>query len=346
MIDPKIPLARPFLTETELEAVGMTFKSGWVAQGSQVKEFEDRVAAYSGAKYGIATNSCTSGLYQSLRALGISGGDKVIVPDFTFWSTGRVVKYVGAEPVVVDIDPLSYCIDVDKVAEAIDDDVKAIIPVHVFGHPADMFKFEKISKEYNLPIIADAASALGSEISGCWIGSFDNFTCFSFQGRKIVTTGEGGMIVLNDPVMAGELRAQVKARSLRMSDIQAAIGLVQMDRIEAFIKRRIDNAKLYGDLIQDRSLAVDIPRVSSRYRHTYQAYVVLVDNRDKVIKYLKLKGIESTIGTYSLTSDPSFRGDCPNGKIAFESSLALPMYHELTRAQIYRVVDALEKALK
>lgn len=345
MREPRIPLARPFLIGTELEAVKKTFESAWVAQGPRVKEFENRVATYSGAKYGVAVNSCTSGLYLSLEALGISGGDKVIVPDYTFWSTGRVIKYVGAEPEIVDIDALTLCIDVDQVEEHIDDDVKAIMPVHVFGHPAEMSKLKRISEEYNLPIIEDAASALGSEISGSRIGSHGNLCCFSFQARKIVTTGEGGMIVLDDFTKAHELWTRVKERSLRMSDIQAAVGLVQMDRIEPFIKRRIETAKLYGDLIQDRDLNVDIPVVSPNCRHTYQAYVVQVFERDKVIKYLKLRGIESTIGTYSLTSDPSFRGDCPIGKRVFGRSLALPMYHELSESDVHHIVSCLRREI-
>lgn len=340
-----IPLARPFIEEPELESVRETFESGWVAQGPKVKAFEEKVAHYSGAKYGVTVNSCTSGLYLSLLAYGISRGDKVIVPDFTFWSTGNVVKYVGAEPEIVDIDPGSFCIDVDQVEERINEDVKAIMPVHTFGHPAELQKLQRIAEQNNIPLIEDSASALGSEDLGRRIGSSGNLCCFSFQGRKIVTTGEGGMIVLNDPDFARGLREKVRERSYRMSDIQAAVGLVQMDRVEQFIERRIQIAELYRDLIEDYRLPVILPSVRVGCRHPYQAYVVLVDDRDKVIKELQERGIESTIGTYSLTSSPRFKGNCPKGAYAYKHSLALPMYHDLT-LHVNNVVDALKEALR
>lgn len=341
-----ISLAKPYFTAVEVAEVLKVFQSGWVAQGPRAKLFEEAVASYSGAKYGVAVNSCTWGLYLSLQALEISEGDKVIVPDFTFWSTGNVVLNVGAEPVVLDIDPDSLCIDVGQVEDRLaDGDIQAIMPVHVFGHPAEIDKLNQLAKRYDVKLIEDAASALGSELGGRRIGSFGNLTSFSFQGRKIASTGEGGMIVLDDKELAQLLHSWVKTRSLRLSDIQAAVGLIQLDRMEDFIEHRIELAALYRDLIWDAKLEIQLPTAQG-CRHTYQAYVILLDNRDRVIQRLREKKIESTIGTYSLTSNPKFKGDCPRGQFAFEHSLALPMYHTLTTSEIFYIVDSLKEILR
>ena len=369
-----IPLARPFFAEEEIDAVRRTLESGWVAQGPRVKRFEEELAKYCGAKHGIAVNSCTSGLNLALIAHGISEGDKVIVPDFTFTATGNVVLHVGAKPEIVDIKIDTFCIDVDKVEEKIDEKVKAIVPVHTFGHPADIQKLNRLARKHNLLIIEDAASGLGSEIEGRKVGSFGNVSCFSLQARKVITTGEGGMIVLNDDVLEEILRAlrsqgsfsprqaeqqkgiklplfRILGFSYRMSDIQASIGLVQLSRIEEFIERRTYLADYYRDLMDDTKLDVKIPEPPNNIRHTYQAYVILVgvNKRDKIIMKLREKGIESTIGTYSLSSLPLFKSrenTCPNGEYAFKHSLALPMYHELTEDDIEYTVQKLKEILK
>lgn len=358
----------------EVKAVEKTLQSGWVAQGPRVKNFEEKIANYCGSKTGIAVNSCTSGLHLALLAHGISEGDKIIVPDYTFTATGNVVLHVGAKPEIVDIEIDTFCIDVEKVEERIDEAVKAIVPVHTFGYPADIKKLNRLSREHDLCIIEDAASGLGSEIEGRKIGSFGNVSCFSLHARKVITTGEGGMIVLNDDVLTETLQAlrsqgsfsprksvqqmgiglplfRILGFSYRMSDIQASIGLVQLGKIEEFIERRIYLANYYRDLINDAKLDVKIPEPPNNIRHTYQAYVILVggNNRDKIIIKLRERGIESTIGTYSLSSLPLFKSkenNCPNGEYAFKHSLALPMYHELTEDNIEYIIQNLKEILK
>ncbi len=340
-----IPLAKPYFGAREINEVRKTLNDGWVAQGPQAKRFEEVVADYSGAKYGVVVNSCTWALSLSLRALGISEGDKVIVPDFTFWTTGNVVLDAGAEPVVLDIDPVSLCIDIEQVKDRlINGDIQAIMPVHVFGHPAKIDELNRLAKRHDVKVIEDAASALGSELKERRIGSFGNLTSFSFQGRKVASTGEGGMVVLNDKELAQRLRLWVKTRSLRLSDIQAAIGLIQLDRMEDFIEHRVELAALYRDLIGDTKLDIQLPTAVD-CRHTYQAYVVLLDDRDGVIQRLREQDIESSIGTYSLTSDPKFKGDCPRGQFAFKHSLALPMYHELSELGVHHIVMCLRRAV-
>jgi dTDP-4-amino-4,6-dideoxygalactose transaminase len=364
-----IPLGKPFFGEEEVSALRKTLESGWVAQGPKVKQFEEEISTYCEANYGIAVNSCTSALHISLLAYGIKEGDKVIVPDFTFLATGNVILYVGAEPVLVDIDLDSFCVNVDSIEEMMDESVKAIIPVHAFGYPADIPKINKIANKNKVKVIEDAALAIGSEINGNRIGSFNNVTCFSLQGRKIITTGEGGVIVLKNKEIATDLRAlrsqgvyENKRRrkfnlplykklgfSYRMSDIQACIGLEQLNKIEQFIERRNYLSKCYKDSIEDNRMDVSIPNPPSNVRHNYQSYVILVKNRNKIINNLKNNGVESTIGTYALSSQPLFekyKKKCPNSLYAFKHSLALPMYHELSETDVEYIVKSLKHSLK
>jgi len=350
----KIRLVKPYFTTQEVVEVLKTLDSGMVAQGPRVEKFEKEFAEYCGAKHAIAVNSCTSGLYLSLLALGVGKGDKVIVPDFTFVATGNAVLQTGASVDIVDVDKETFCMDVGEIEDRICHNTKAIIPVHALGHPANIPELIKISNEYNLNIIEDAASGVGSMIGDKKVGSFGNISCFSLQGRKIITTGEGGIITVNDNKLAERLRSlrsqgaphfQFCGFSCRLSDIQACIGSVQLGRIDIFIERRRYLASLYNDLITDAHIPVDMPICKKGYKHTYQAYVVLVKNRDKVIKELGRRGIESSIGTHSLSSMPLFENNkiCSNGKSIYKDSLALPIYHELTEDDIEYVVGCLKE---
>jgi len=364
-----IPLAKPYFTEEEIDEVREVLRSGWVAQGPKVKALEEMIANYSSARYGVAVNSCTSALHLSLLAHDISEGDKVIIPDFTFTATGNVVLHVGAEPIIVDIDLSTFCIDIEEIEKAIENDVKAILPVHAFGYPANIRKINQIAKKNGLVVIEDAALALGSEFEGKKIGSYGNTACFSLQGRKVITTGEGGIVLTSDDRVAETLRSlrsqgaspsdnvsgkvnlpifRLIGFSYRLSDIQAAIGLVQMKRIEDFIKRRIYLAKYYRDLFEDLDLNIQTPIVVEGNRHNYQTYVVILeDNRDEMILYLKEKGIESTIGTYSLSTLPMFQKNkvFSNSYYVFKHSLALPMYHDLTEEDIQYIVKNIKNII-
>lgn len=353
----RIPLAKPYFGDEEIGELRRTLDSGFVAQGPRVRQFEQEFAEYCGAKCAVAVNSCTSGLYLSLLARGISKGDKVIVPDFTFVATGNAVRQTGADVEIVDVDRETFCIHVPEVEDKIDDHTKAIIPIHALGYPADIPELNKLVRRYNLRIIEDAASGLGSMIGDKKVGSFGNVSCYSLQGRKIVTTGEGGVITLDNGVLERYLRAlrsqgaptfQHLGYSYRLSDIQAGIGIVQLSRIESFIRRRGYLADLYRDLIYDAGIDVDTPVCKEGVRHTYQAYVVLVSDRDRVIEKMLRKGVETTIGTHSLSSMPLFRNDniCPNGKIIYRDSLTLPMYHELTDDDVRYVVECLKGVVK
>lgn len=291
------------------------------------------------------------------------------MPDFTFLATGNVILHMGAEPKLMDISLDSLCLDVDQIDDSIDEHVKAILPVHAFGHPLDIEEITLKAKKTGITVVEDAALAIGSMINGRKIGSFGNIACFSLQGRKIITTGEGGMIVLDDDEVATDLQAlrsqgmykNVKRGemglpvfkklgfSYRMSDIQACIGLEQIKRIEIFIERRNYLVKYYKDSIEDKGLEVVVINPPFNIRHNYQSFIILVKkNRDKTIANLKNNGIESTIGTYSLGSQPLFRKykkECPNSWYAFNHSMALPIYHELKESDIEYIVKCLSISL-
>ena len=363
-----IPLAKPYFTEEEIDEVRDTLQSGWVAQGPRVKKLEDIISQHSDAKYGVAVNSCTSALHLSLLAHGLGHGDKIIVPDFTYTATGNVTLHIGAVPVLVDIDPITLCIDPTKIEEKIDKEVKAIIPVHAFGYPAEIQKINQIAEDHNLIVIEDAALALGSEINNKKIGSFQNTTCFSLQARKLITTGEGGMILSSSEEITEKLRAmrsqgamsqqssehdlpvfQMLGLSYRLSDIQAAIGIVQMKRINDLINKRTHLAQHYNDLFVDSGLNIQTPKISKDIHQNFQTYVVILNQgkRNQIITQLREKQIESTIGTYALSHQPLFKTKehFPISDYAFKNSLALPMYHELTADDVDYIVNSIKKII-
>jgi len=347
----KIPLARPYYDQKELNAVAKVLESRWVAQGPLVEEFEKEFARYIGVRHAIAVNSCTSALHLSLLALGIKKGDEVIVPDFTFPATGNAVLFCGATPVLADIKLDSFNIDPESFKKRITPRTKCVIPVHIFGLPADMKNIMEIAEKYDIKVIEDAACAHGAEWCDRKAGSFGVTGCFSFHARKIISTGEGGMIVTNDDEVAERLRAlrshgmkqsawmrekrftlpsfEEIGYNFRMSDITAAIGLVQLQRIEKFLAERRSIAEKYSRLIEEGGLPVQPPVEPSGTRHSYQSYVILLKKkgvRDDLIASLQNSGVGCTIGTYSLSNLPLFSGKCPNGTFAFKNSIALPLY--------------------
>jgi perosamine synthetase len=276
-----IPLSVPVIEGNEWKYVKECLDTGWVSSvGSFVDKFEDILAEYTGCRYAVATSNGTAALHISLLASGIRSGDEVIVPTLTFVATANVVKYCGAEPVFMDSDVETLCMDVDKLNEFLqkntyrDSDnitynkvsnrpIRAIIPVHLFGHPLNMDYLQEVANRYNLIIVEDATESLGSEYNGKKTGSFGRAGCFSFNGNKIITTGGGGMVVTNDEHLSKKIRhLTTQARSdaveydhdeigynYRLTNIQAAIGLAQMERIDEFINIKRRNAVAYKELL-------------------------------------------------------------------------------------------------
>ncbi|KKG31714.1 DegT/DnrJ/EryC1/StrS family aminotransferase [Methanosarcina mazei] len=368
-----IPLFRPYFDSEELYEIKEVLDSGWVSQGPKVKEFENKVADYIGAKYAIAVTNCTAALHVSLLSLGISTGDEVLVADYTFPATGHSVLYCGAKPIFVDVDLSTYNINSDKIEEKITENTKAIIPVHTFGQPAEMDKIMKIAHDYNLKVVEDAACALGAKYKTDHAGTIGDIGCYSFHARKGITTGEGGMVVTNDKTLAEKVRYfsvfgmetaheresadQITipifsgmGYNYKMSDISAAVGMAQMKKIDQIIKRKRELAKYYDEKLEDIE-GINAPQVNENVTHVYQSYITLINkkiDRNELINRLRKKDIQTQIGTYSSFIQPVYQSKekCSNSLDIFNRALALPIYYALQEEEIDFVCEALKITLR
>ncbi len=367
---PLIPLARPFVGEEEAAAVRDVILSRTLARGPMVAEFERAMADYVGAAHAIATTSATTALHLALVALGIGPADEILVPDFTFPATANVVVQQGARPILVDVQLNTFNIDLDDLRSKITPRSKAIMPVHAFGRAADMGGIMDLAARHGLAVIEDAACAIGTQCQGGPCGGLGHVGCFSFHPRKVITTGEGGMITTSDDGLAEKMRLlrnhggrRVNGRfvfeaagfNYWMSDLQAAVGVAQMQKLDQIHAIR---RGLAGDLSAALAgaLGVLLPQSGAPGEHIFQSYVVLLDeriDRDAVIARMRADGIETTIGTYALHSQPYYRhtfgyhpGDLPNAQAAFQRSLALPLFPELKPAEILRIAESLRGAIE
>lgn len=360
-----IRLAEPEIGEEEIRAAGRVLRSGQLVQGENVRAFERRVAEYVGAAEAVAVSSGTAALQLALIALGVSAGDEVVVPDFTHPATANVVELVGATPVLVDIDLPTFNVDPAAVEAALTPRTRAVVPVHLFGQSADMSPILDLCRRRGVPVVEDAACALGAEYRGRRCGALGEVGCFSFHPRKVITTGEGGMLTTDDRALAERLRSLrshgavvVDGRTrferagfnYRLTDLQGAIGVAQMDRLETLLARRRMLAAAY-----DRALVavagVACPRALEGTRPTWQSYVVLLppgSDRDAVQAQLRAEGIETALGTYSVSAQPHHavpRRDLPSSRSAFERTLALPLHPRLSEADVEHVAARLARAL-
>jgi dTDP-4-amino-4,6-dideoxygalactose transaminase len=317
-----IPLAKPYFGAEELELIKEVLDSGWVTQGPKVKTFESMAAEYLGINHTVAVCNCTAALHLSLLALGISKGDEVIVADFTFPATGHSVMFCGAKPVFIDINPRTYNIDPILIEEKITPRTKAIIPVHTFGQPADMDNIMKIAWKHDLKVIEDAACAFGAKYKNRYAGTIGDIGCFSFHARKGITTGEGGMVVTCNKEYADKIRMlsmfgmesawdrkvevvipkfSYLGYNYKMSDITAAIGIIQLKKISEMIERRRYLAE-YWDKALSQVKLIDVPYRDNNCFHIFQSYVAIMDkniNRNQVMKKLLDNRIQTQIGTYA-----------------------------------------------
>lgn len=360
-----IKLAVPDIGKDELDEIKKVFDSKYLVQGDKVEEFENQIKEYLGVKNVIAVSSGTAALHLALLAIGIGEGDEVIVPDFTFPATANVVEIVGATTKFVDIKLDSLCIDADKIEEKITENTKAIIAVHEFGQSADMDKIIELAKKYNLKIIEDAACALGCEYNGKKVGTIGEIGCFSLHPRKAITTGEGGIIVTNNDEYATKIRIlrnhglnyvddklqfTMVGLNYRMTNIQGAIGVVQMKKLESINRKRTELAKKYNELLRDVK-NIRLPEEKDYGKHIWQTYHILLDkkiDRDKVILMLKEKGIETNFGAYAVHREPYYLNKYNNESEKLSNStyanlygIALPMHSFMTEEKIKYVVKEL-----
>ena len=365
----RIPLTRPYITQEIKDKVCEVLDSGYITEGVVTQEFEQSVGDYIGCEHAIAVTSCTTGLEVALRALGVGHGDEVVVPDYTYPATASVVAIVGADIILVDVDPKTMLVDYDALESSITPRTKAIIPVSLFGNPLDYDRLEAIKEKHGVYIVEDAACSIGAEFKGIKVGNLADISVFSLHPRKFITTGEGGIITSNNSEWVewmksykrfgtGAHKAGLSAEfshigtNYKLSDILAAVGLVQMSHIEPLLDRRLQLSQNYLDLLE-RQEHVIIPETTAHGKHSRQSFCVLVKNRDEVMNQMRETGIEAQIGTYALHMHRAFNenpvchinGHMKGSKYVFEHCLTLPLYHNLSTDDQEYVVDQLIKAI-
>lgn len=370
--DRRVPLSRPRFGPEELEAVAHTLESGWVAgQGPEGERLESATRDLTGAAHAVAVSNCTAGLYLVLRGWGVGEGDEVLVADYTYPATAMAVLLAGARPVPVDVQLATGEIDVDAARSLVGSRTRALVAVDPLGLPADWTAIEKAFEGSGMRLLTDAACSLGGAVDGRPAGTTGDAGVFSLHARKGVTSGEGGLVVTDDPLLAERVRAGSAfgvtraatsgavglstaefARfgfNFKLSDILAAVGRVQLGRLPDALAHRRACARAYADLLA--GLPLRVPHVPHGREHTWQTYAVTLDedvDREQVMAHLRSEGIGCAIGTYALSAQPLFEesaGTCPVSVSLFRRQLALPMYDGLTAAQQERVADVLGEAL-
>jgi perosamine synthetase len=378
----KIPIARPALGEEEVAAARRAILSGWITQGPEVASFEDEFAAYVGSTHACAVSSCTTALHLALHALEVGAGDEVVTVSHSFIATANAIRYCGARPVFVDIDPQTYNIDPNRIEAAITSRTRAILPVHQIGLPCDMKAILEIANRHGLPVVEDAACAIGSEllVNDDWarIGRpHGTVACFSFHPRKVLTTGDGGMVTTNDPVLDGKFRrlrqhgmsipdtARHAAKGVifedypivgfnyRMTDIQAAIGRVQLQRLPEMLARRIALAAEYSRALSQIQ-GLEPPHVPATTRPNYQSYAVRVTprfsmDRDELMQTLLEQGISTRRGIMNAHQEPAYAGEScgtlPNSEAARDRVILLPLYDSMTEDDQAYILETLQESV-
>ena len=365
-----IPLIKPDVSfDAVAEDLRKILDSGQLTSGRYVAAFEAAIGDYVGRPAAVSTTSATTAMHMVLAAMEIGPGDEVLVSDFTFPATGNVVVQVGATPVLVDNRCGQFDMDPDDLIGKVTERSRAVIVVHPFGQPADMARINQIASDRGLKVIEDAACALGARLTdGTACGAVSDAGCFSFHPRKLLTTGEGGMIVTGDPVLAERLsvlrnhggrRAQVGLEfvecgfNYRMSEIQACLGLEQIVRFDAILDERRRVAKLYLERLADLN-SVTVPLSAPVERCTFQSFVVLLDDsvdRDALSERMRELGVETTLGTYAMHSHPAYAklgyrpGDLPHSFAAQQRSLTMPLVKGMSAQDVDTIVGALAKAV-
>jgi dTDP-4-amino-4,6-dideoxygalactose transaminase len=348
------------IREEILEMMGQILESSQYILGPKVREFEKRMAEYSGVSHAIGVASGTDALHLSVEALGIGDGDEVITTPFTFFATAEAIIYTGAKPVFVDIELDSFNMDCDRIKDKITSRTKAILPVHLFGHPCDMERIADIAERHNLSVIEDCAQAVGAEVRGKKVGSLGDAGCFSFYPSKnLGAYGDGGMITLNDQKLSDAIKGLRNHGSKgsyihdsvgfnsRLDEIQAGILLVKLGKLDEYNRKRRRNASLYRSLLCD---SVRCPSEAEGSYHVYNQYTIMAGNRDVVQKTLKENSISSVVyypSPLHLQKALSFlghrEGDFPCAEQAAREVLSLPMYPELEESSIERIAEIIKK---
>ncbi len=360
--------AGPSITEREVEYVLDAVRQGWNENWNcYLNRFEKAFAGYVGTRFALSTSSCTGALHLALLGLGVGAGDEVLVPEMSWVATASAVAYSGATPVFVDIDPETWCMDPDSARRAITSRTKAIVPVHLYGHPADMPAITKLAREHNLSVLEDAAPALGATVNGQRVGGLGDLACFSFQGAKIMTTGEGGMLATNDEALHERIKFladhgrdkhipfQISAigYKYKMSNLQAALGLAQLERIEELVDRKRTLFQWYSQRLNGVA-GLQLNAERSWAKSIYWMTSVVFDeglgvSRDAVIAGLKERHVDSRPFFPPISSFPMFASCAERNPVAWRvarQGINLPSGHNLTEQDVDYVCAALLEALK
>jgi len=372
-----IYISQPVLGEDEWQSLKEPLNSGWVTQGPKVKEFETSFAERHNVKHALACTSATTALHLALIALNIKEGDEVIVPAFTWIATANVVLYCGATPIFTDIELSTFNIDPKDIGHRITDKTKAIIPVHLFGLCANMDEIKEVAN--GIPLIEDAACAAGASYKGIPAGGLGDFGCFSFHPRKSITTGEGGMVTTNNSNYAEKIDMlrnhgaavseeqrhhgpkpfilpdfNILGFNYRMTDLQGAIGVEQLKKLDIFINER----KKWAEYYEHELSAIEwiaTPQVDNNYNHGWQSYVLLIDEsksphlRNEIMEILQAKGISTRPGTHAVHMLNYYKekyglspDDYPNAKTANDCSMAIPLHNRMNEEDFVYVVETLK----
>ena len=353
-----IPVAEPIFDGRELEYLSDCIKTGWISSiGKYVTEFEQGFARYIGCRYGVAVHTGTAALHLALAALNIGPGDEVIVPDLTFAATANAVLYTGAKPVLVDVEDDTWNIDPREIEKAINENTKAVIVVHLYGHPCDMEAILHICDRYGIVLVEDAAEAHGAEYRGRKVGSFGRIGCFSFFGNKVITTGEGGLCVTDDPDLKHcieQLRDHGMSTTrkywhdrvgynYRMTNLQAAVGVAQLERIEWFVERKREIAGLYKSYLADTENLI-LPIEKDYAKNIFWMFTICIReackiSRDELMQLLKSEGVDSRPVFFPLHSMPPYYTEkaYPISEKISKAGLSLPSSPALTEQNVDRV---------
>ncbi len=354
----RIAIADPTLSTRAKEAVEAVLDSGSLAGGDELAAFESEFAAYCNADHGVGTTNGTTALHAALEALEIGDGDRVITTPFTFIATGNAIRFTGAEPVFADIDPTTYNLDPDAVESTIQDhngEIDGILAVHLFGLPAEMDRLGEIAKTYDIPLIEDAAQAHGARYRGEPVGAIGDVGCFSFYPTKNMTTGEGGMVITDRDDVAVRARQFIDhgraegysherlGHNFRMTDVAAAIGRVQLDRLPHYLAERRKNAQRLRERIADTS--VDLPVEPDHATHAYNQFTIRSDRRDELKAHLDEFGIDSSI-YYPIPVHEQDAYDCvtasaPVAERTCKKVLSVPIHPMLSKSSVDTVAEGI-----
>lgn len=373
----KIPVAKPFLNEEEAQSAYNTIMSGWVTQGPRVQEFEEKFAKYTGSKFAVAVSNCTTALHLSLLVSGINRGDEVICPSLSYIATANAIVHAGGIPVFADVDPNTSNIDPVHTEKLITQKTKAILVVHQVGIPCDIDAFKLICKKHNLKLIEDAACAAGSSYKGQKIGSHSDLVCFSFHPRKVITTGDGGMICtgneeyydrlkllrqhgmsINDRLRheSGKVMFEEHIEvgyNYRMTDIQAAVGINQLEKLDMLVEERSRIANRYLEAFS-KIASFELPSIQEGSTTNWQSFIIrLKENskvkRDELMQLLLDKGISTRRGIMTAHREKAYnhypKVNLPVSEAISDNSITLPLYFPMKKEEIEFVIDMVTELL-